>query len=106
MATRILGTREISAEYWSAAQLVGCTPFIASTFDVRPSLILHVHHYEFPGSDANANRRKMPLIVTVHGSGRRAERAREALVDLADRTVIPITRITTRDWRIEGSGTI
>ncbi|KEF60536.1 uncharacterized protein A1O9_02097 [Exophiala aquamarina CBS 119918] len=89
MASRILGTREIPSEYWDAAQLVGRTPFMASMFDVRAhaSYCMYVptQHYALPrGEDASYG--KMPLIVTVHGSGRRAERAREALVELADRT--------------------
>lgn len=37
-------------------------------------------------SSSNSRRRKLPLIVTIHGHGRRAERARESLVELADRT--------------------
>lgn len=83
----ILGTADIPAQYWEAAQLVGRTPFMASTLDVRAQasycMYIPKQHYQLPGPSTG---RKLPLIVTVHGSGRRAERARESLVSLADRT--------------------
>ncbi|KAK5046253.1 hypothetical protein LTR84_008396 [Exophiala bonariae] len=84
--TRLLGTSDIPAEHWRAAQLIDRTPFIASTFEPRAqaSYCMYVpkQHYELPSITS----RKLPLIVTIHGSGRRAERARESLVSLADRT--------------------
>ena len=44
-------------------------------------------HYQDPKTTkTKTSDRKLPLIVTVHGSGRRAERARDSLIGLADRT--------------------
>src|SRR4051812_6858827 len=91
-ATRLVGTSDIPQEHWAAAQLIGRTPFMASTLDpqAHASYCMYVpkQHYRIPDpSTASGTRNnRLPLIVTIHGSGRRAERARESLVALADRT--------------------
>lgn len=84
MARRVLGTADIPQKYWKDARLIDRIPYIASAFDQRIPYCMYVPsaYYRW---DATL-REKLPLIVHIHGSLRRAEMCRDSLVELADRT--------------------
>lgn len=78
----LLGTADIPPEHWEDANLIGLTPFIACSYDQRFSYCMYIprSHYQLKP------KAKLPLIVRVHGSLRRADTCRDTLIDLADRT--------------------
>lgn len=76
-----LSTADIPPELWEDAYLVGRVPFKAATIDHRASYCMYVprQHYNLEPPQ------NLPLIVVIHGNGRRAETCRESMIDLADR---------------------
>jgi pimeloyl-ACP methyl ester carboxylesterase len=76
-----LTTADIPSEFWEDAYLVGKVPFKAASVDQRASYCMYVpkKHYKLEPSQ------KIPLIVSIHGNGRNAERCRDTMIDLADR---------------------
>lgn len=84
----LTGTAQIPSEYWKAARLIGSVPFIASQYDQRASYCMYIpeSHYQLPNSSTQTSEQshKLPLIVNIHGSLRRAEHIRDSLIPLAD----------------------
>jgi pimeloyl-ACP methyl ester carboxylesterase len=76
-----LTTSDIPPEYWEDASLVGNTPFKAASFDQRASYCMYVPKKHYQVNPPH----KIPLVVTIHGSGRDAAKCRDSLVDFADR---------------------
>lgn len=76
-----LTTADIPSEFWEDAYLVGKVPFKAASVDQRASYCMYVpkKHYKLEPLQ------KLPLIVSIHGNGRNAERCRDTMIDLADR---------------------
>lgn len=76
----LIGTAQVPPEHWKSARLIGSTPFAASRYDQRASYCMYI-----PESRYQVNPpRRLPLVVNVHGSLRRAERARDTLIPLAN----------------------
>lgn len=76
-----LTTADIPSEFWEDAHLVGKVPFRAASADQRASYCMYVpkKHYKLEPPE------NLPLIITIHGNGRNAERCRDTMIDLADR---------------------
>jgi predicted peptidase len=85
MSSRPFTTADIPRKYLKSAMLVGAVPFKASTYDQRASYCMYVpeKHY-MPEVGSSNPSSKLPLIVTIHGTGRRAEQCRDVLVGLAE----------------------
>lgn len=74
----MLGTRDVPQKYWKAARLIGKIPFYACQSDPRISYCMYVPSEHYQAGN------KIPLVVNIHGSLRRAQSSRDALVSLAD----------------------
>ena len=77
-----LSTRDIPAEHLKRAYLINVIPARTLQADPRFTYCLYIpqEHYT-PGVD----QLRLPLIVNVHGSRRRAEDARNSMKDFADK---------------------
>lgn len=81
MTPKPLSTADIPSKFWEDASLVGKTPFKAASINQRASYCMYVpkKHYKLEPPQS------LPLIVAVHGDGRKAETCRGTMIDLADR---------------------
>ena len=77
---------DIPSEFLSEAGLVGWIPFRALQVDPRVSYCMYIPraHY-YARVNGSQDKHLLPLIVNVHGTGRRAERCCLSLSDFADR---------------------
>lgn len=71
----------IPAEYRDSAVL-GAIPFKATLIDPRDSYCMYVPEAAFTA--VNETGSKLPLVVNIHGTSRRAEQCRDSLQDFAD----------------------
>lgn len=84
MATTLLPPSDVTKKYWERVQQFEETPFFACEADPRIAYCMYV-----PPEHHGLNR-KMPLVVTVHGSFRKAQTCRDNMVDLAKRSGVSI----------------
>jgi dienelactone hydrolase len=82
MTSKMIPASAIPPKYLKSAFLVGNIPFKAAAIDQRFSYCMYIPEKQY--IEAQASSKLLPLIVIVHGTSRRVERSRDALVDLAD----------------------
>jgi pimeloyl-ACP methyl ester carboxylesterase len=75
---RLLSTRDLPEDHPAWGFLTGRTPFFAAVADQRFSYAMYL-----PRGYRSASA-PLPLLVGVHGTGRRVERVRESFVNWAD----------------------
>jgi hypothetical protein len=78
MSPPVISTRDLPRALLPAARLVGYTPHIASTYDMRVSYALYIpaQHYTSDGA--------LPVIVAVHGTTRQTTPLLAAFQGVAD----------------------
>ncbi len=81
MAPFAVTTATVRPEHWKDASLVGKVPFRAVQSEQRVSYCVYVPEAHYRLDTALP----LPVIVTIHGTGRGAESSRNALIALADR---------------------
>ena len=98
----LLSTANVPPEFLKPAYLVGCTPFKTLATEPRVSYTLYIPEafynpdpsLRYLKEAANLHPayqlRKLPLVVTIHGTRRNAEQCRDSLIPLAESTQVAI----------------
>ena len=81
---RLVSTSDLPDGHPGWGFLIGRTPFFASRADQRFSYSMYIP------TGYRSMERPLRLVVAVHGTGRRAESARDSLIEFAERTGVAV----------------
>ena len=99
---RLLSTTDVPSQFLKSALLVGCIPFKALRSDPRVSYTLYVppdhlnpdpslQHIKDPAKLSSVYQLPpLPLVVSIHGTGRAAESCRNRLISFANSSRVAV----------------